>query len=333
MSHPTVTMRDVAERAGVAVSTVSRVMSTPERISPPTRKLVLEAARELGYRAAPSRPQPGRVGSVALVVPDITNPFYFDIIRGSQERLRDSGFTQVLIDAEESGHAELAALDSIADSCSGAVLAATRLSDQQIRELTARMPLVLVNREIDDVPAVLLDTARGFGQTVDHLASLGHRKVGYVSGPEGSVSNLRRWASVEAAAQRLGIEALQIGPFHPKPKSGAAAADALLASGATAGIAFNDILAIGMLQRFGARGVSVPEEVSLTGCDDIFGADFCSPPLTTITAPTRQVGREATSMLLSLAAGSEPRLGRRLELPVHLTIRDSTGPAPANRDS
>lgn len=328
MSQQTVTMRDVAERAGVAVSTVSRVMSTPERISPATRKVVLAAARELGYRSAASRPASGK-GSIALVVPDITNPFYFEMIRGSQERLRDSGYTQLLIDAEESPHAELAALESLTGACAGAVLAATRLTDAQVLELAERLPLVTVNRRVDGVPSVLADTPSAYGQALDHLVSFGHHTVCYVSGPLGSATNQRRWAAVEAAAQRLGVEAVRIGPFNPKPNSGAAAADALLASGATAGLAFNDILAIGMLQRFAARGVSVPGEVSLVGCDDIFGADFCSPPLTTITAPVRQIGSEATAMLLALATGVEPRLGWTLELPVHLTIRESTGPAPA----
>ncbi len=327
MTERGVTMRDVAERAGVAVSTVSRAMSSPERISLSTRQLVLDAARELGYRHGPARPSAGRAYSVALVVPDITNPFYFEMIRGSQERLRDSGYTQVLIDAEESPVAEFAALNTIAGSCVGAVLAATRLSDDQVRELSQRMPLVTVNRQVDGIPAVLVDTPSAYGQAVDHLFSFGHRRICYISGPDGSVPNQERWLAVEAAAQRLGIEAIPIGPFNPKPNSGAAAADALLASGATAGLAFNDVLAIGMLQRFAARGVSVPGEVSLVGCDDIFGADFCYPPLTTITAPTRQVGSEATAMLLSLSGGLEPRLGRRLELPVHLNIRASTGPA------
>lgn len=327
MNDRSVTMRDVAERAGVAVSTVSRVMSSPERISPGTRTIVLDAARELGYRTGSTRPTNGRPRSIALVVPDITNPFYFEIIRGSQERLRDSGYTQLLVDAEESPHAEFSALQAMAGSCAGAVLAATRLTDDQVLELARRMPLVTVNRQVDGIPAVVVDTPSAFGQAVDHLASYGHRRICYISGPEGSATNERRWAAVDAAATRLGIEAFRIGPFNPKADSGAAAADALLAREATAGLAFNDMLAIGMLQRFAARGVAVPDEVSLVGCDDIFGADFCSPPLTTISAPTRRVGNEATAMLLALAGGMEPRLGRLLELPVHLTVRASTGPA------
>ncbi len=324
MGGHTVTMRDVAGRAGVAVSTVSRVMTNPDRISPATRQRVLDAARDLGYRG--SRPPAGR-GSVALVVPDITNPFYFEVIRGSQQRLRDSGYTQLLVDTEESPHAELTALEALAGSCAGAVLAATRLSDDQVRDLAGRLPIVTVNRRIDEIPAVLVDTPSAYGQAVDHLASYGHRRICYVAGPEGSASSRQRWAAAEAAGRRLGVDMVRIGPYVPQPSSGAAAADALLASGATAGLAFNDVLAIGMLQRFAARGVRVPGEVSLVGCDDIFGADFCSPPLTTMTAPTRRIGSEATALLLALAGGTEPRLGRLVELQVHLTVRESTGPA------
>lgn len=326
MSQQAVTMRDVAERAGVAVSTVSRVMSTPERISPATRRLVLDAARELGYRGTQRAPS-ARIGSVALVVPDITNPYYFEVIRGSQERLRDTRYTQLLVDTEESPQAEFSTLESLVGSCAGAVLAATRLADAQVAELAARLPLVTVNRQVEGVPSVMLDTPTAFGQAVDHLVSLGHRRLCYLAGPQGSSTSHRRWAAVASAAARLGVEVTQSGPFTPGLASGAAAADALLTAGATAGLAFNDLLAIGMLQRFAARGVRVPEDVSLTGCDDIFGADFCSPPLTTITAPTRRVGSEATAMLLALVAGAEPRLGRTVELPVHLTVRGSTGPA------
>jgi len=112
--------------------------------------------------------------------------------------------------------------------------------------------------------------------------------------------------------------------------SGSAAADSLLNTGATAAIAFNDLLAIGMLTRLRERGVGVPEEVSIVGCDDIFGADFCHPPLTTLTAPIERAGRMAVSMLLSrLTEGSDAAARQSVVLPTHLTVRDSTGPAGA----
>jgi LacI family transcriptional regulator len=103
----------------------------------------------------------------------------------------------------------------------------------------------------------------------------------------------------------------------------------VLNTGATACVAFNDLLAIGMLGRFAERGVSVPGDISVVGCDDIFGADFCNPPLTTITAPIEQAGRVAVSILLAQLNGTGAAGRHAATLPTHLTIRESSGPAPA----
>ncbi|MGV8850846.1 MAG: LacI family DNA-binding transcriptional regulator [Propionibacteriaceae bacterium] len=329
MVKDTVTMRDVAQRAGVAVSTVSRALASPDRIAPETRDLILAAAAELGYSAPAPRlgPRPNK-GYVALLVPDITNPFYFDIIRGSQERLRSSGYTQVLIDTEESGSAERGSLEQLAQANIGAILVASRLPDDELREFAARIPLVTLNRTVEGVPTIIMDTASVVGQAVEHLAALGHKRICYVSGSEHSATNRRRWEACQDAAERHDMEVLRIGPFNPKPNSGAAAADVLWHSGATAGIAFNDMLAIGMLQRFIERGIKVPDDISIVGCDDIFGSDFCSPPLTTISGPTNRVGRELTTLLLALIEGHDLDHGSRVELPVYLKLRGSTGTAP-----
>ena len=329
VAKDTVTMRDVANHAGVAVSTVSRALSSPERISPETRELILRSARELGYAAPAPKPAPHtNRGYVALLVPDITNPFYFDIIRGSQERLGNSGYTQILIDTEESGSAERGSLEQLAQASTGAIVVASRLPDEDLREFSTRIPLVMMNRTIEGVPAITMDTAAVVGQAVEHVASLGHTRICYVSGSERSATNRRRWEACQDAAERLELEVTRIGPFNPKPDSGAAAADVLWHSGATAGIAFNDMLAIGMLQRFIERGIKVPDDISIVGCDDIFGSDFCSPPLTTISGPTRRVGRELTTLLLAQLEGHELDHGTVVELPVYLKLRASTGPAP-----
>lgn len=329
MVKDTITMRDVAQRAGVAVSTVSRALASPDRIAPETRDLILAAAAELGYAAPAPRlgPRPNQ-GYVALLVPDITNPFYFDIIRGSQERLRSSGYTQVLIDTEESGSAERGSLEQLAQSNTGAIVVASRLPDEELREFATRIPLVTLNRTVEGIPTIIMDTASVVGQAVEHLAALGHKRICYVSGSEHSATNRRRWEACQDAAERHDLEVTRIGPFNPKPNSGAAAADVLWHSGATAAIAFNDMLAIGMLQRFIERGITVPDDISVVGCDDIFGSDFCSPPLSTISGPTNRVGRELTTLLLALIEGHELDRGSRVELPVYLKLRGSTGPAP-----
>ncbi len=325
------TIHDVAARAGVATSTVSRALSDPGRISAGTRALVLAAAGELGYVPnSRNRPAPGaRTGAVALLVPDITNPFYFDIIHGTQEQLKAAGYTQLLVDTEESADVERAALESMMTAADGVILAASRLPDAILAEAATRIPLVTVNRNYAVVPTVLIDTTMGVQQAVEHLVSLNHVRLAFISGPAKSWTNQWRWQAFEAAAARHGVQALRIGPYAPKPTSGAAAADAVLITGATACVAFNDLLAIGMLQRFIARGVNVPADISIVGCDDIFGANFCNPPLTTITAPIEQAGRAATSMLLARIAGGSPAGHQMTRLPTHLTVRESTGVRPS----
>ena len=328
------TINDVARAAGVAASTVSRALSTPGRVSPATRERIERVATELNYvpnsqaRALIS----GRTKTVAVFVSDITNPFYFDIIRGTQQQLKAAGYMQLLVDTEESGELEATMLASLRHSFDGAILTASRLTDAQLATLSAEIPLVAINRAAPGVPTVVVDTPGGINQALEHLASLGHEKVLYVAGPRNSWSNEKRWRAMASAGGRLGLTVSRTAPFTPKTTSGAAAADSLLNSGATACIAFNDLLAIGMLTRLRERGIRVPDDVSIVGCDDIFGADFCNPPLTTMTAPIEQAGRVAVSMLLGGLNPSPATTERRsVLLPTHLTIRESTGQAPTRR--
>ncbi|WP_269937121.1 LacI family DNA-binding transcriptional regulator [Arthrobacter sp. HY1533] len=323
------TIHDVAALSGVAASTVSRALSTPARVNFRTRARIEAAAAELKYvpNAQAKALSSGRTKAVAVLVADITNPFYFDIIRGTQLQLKAAGYTQLLVDTEESDEVEVNTIEQLLQTADGVILTASRLSDSAIAEAAAKMPLVTINRDVPGVPTVLLDTPTATNQALDHLISLGHSHIAYLGGPASSSSNIRRWAALSAAAEERGVSVVNLGPFAPRTHSGAAAADALVHSGATAGIAFNDLMAIGMLQRLAARGVRVPADISIVGCDDIFGADFCSPPLTTVTAPVEQAGRVAVTMLLSQidpGLGSLPR--NQSVLPTFLTIRDSTGP-------
>ena len=326
------TLADVAAASGVATSTVSRALSNPGRVNAVTRERIEQAARELNYlpnsqaRALTS----GRTRAIAVLVSDVTNPFYFGIIRGTQQQLKAAGYTQLLVDTEESDELEDGMLRKLRRSYDGAILAASRLTDRRLTALAAEIPLVAINRQTRGVANVFIDTPNGVEQAVGHLVSLGHTEIVYASGPETSWSNERRWRALVRTAEGYGVRAQRVGPFAPRQYAGAAAADAVLHAGAAACIAFNDLLAIGMLARFRERGVNVPREVSLVGCDDIFGADFCNPPLTTLTAPIEQAGRTAVSMLLSRLdeRTATPVTRQAATLPTHLTVRDSTGPAP-----
>jgi LacI family transcriptional regulator len=326
------TIHDIAAVCGVAASTDSRALTNPDRVNVRTRQRIQAAAVELNYtpNSQAKALSSGRTGAVGVMVPDITNPFYFDLIRGTQLQLKAAGYTQLLVDTEESDEVEASTLEQLRKSADGVVVTASRLSDDALLDAAAKIPLVTINRDVPGVPAVIIDTPAATLQALDHLISLGHTKVAYIAGPATSQSSTRRWATLSEAAEERGVEVRRLGPFAPKTQSGAAAADAAVHSGVTACIVFNDLIAIGMLQRLRERGLSVPRDMSIVGCDDIFGADFCNPPLSTMASPIEQAGRVAVSMLLAqlnpLAGGGTRS---RSVMPTHLTVRGSTGPAPA----
>lgn len=325
------TIYDVAREAGVATSTVSRALANPGRVNARTRERIVEVAERLGYHTNPhARALPsGRTETVALFVSDVTNPHFFGIIRGAEQQTRAAGCTLILGDTEESPELEAANVERLSGSVDGFVIAASRMSDSQILELADRHRLVLISRQVEGVPSVIVDHEDGTRQIIEHLASLGHSSVVYLAGPRRSWLAARRWQAIRATARKLGMRAERLGPFPPAVRGGAAAADAALGQGATAVIAHNDLLAIGMLRRLADRGTRVPQDISVVGYDDIFGADFCSPPLTTLAGHFAEAGRLAVDLLLGAGEGSQaPRTSQRV-LPSHLVIRDSTGPSPS----
>lgn len=336
------TLRDVAAAAGVAVSTASRALTRPGRVNADTADRVVAVAQELGYIPSASARAllSGRTATVALVLPDVTNPFFFGLVRGTGARLRESGYVQVLADTEESAEVELDTLRKLRGQVDGAVLAASRLSDEQIAAAAADLALVVVNRAIPGTPGVLLDTAGGMVQALEHLVAQGHTRIAYASGPVTSWSDGRRREALGPAAERLGVDLVVLGPYAPVRQSGPQAADAALDAGATAVIAFNDLLAFGVLERLDARGVPVPDTVSVVGCDDIFGADLVRPALTTVESPVERAGRMAADLLLArLEGGRDDELGddedepvvrprdtaEPVLLPTQLVVRSSTG--------
>ncbi|WP_017625283.1 LacI family DNA-binding transcriptional regulator [Nocardiopsis chromatogenes] len=326
------TVYDVAREAGVAASTVSRAFGNPRRVNAATRTHVLEVAERMGYHPSPlaTALQSGRTATVAMLVPDIANPHFFGPIRGAERRAAAAGITFILGFTEESADAERDQIARLSRSVDGFVLASSRLPADAAAELAREHNLVLVNREVEGMPSVVVDNASGSAQIVDHLASLGHRSLVYLSGPHASWLAGERWRALSTGARARGMAASRLGPFAPQVAGGGAAADAALVSGATAVVAHNDLLAIGILRRLAERGVRVPEQVSVVGYDDIFGADLCSPALTTLAGPQEEAGRAAVEILLT--AGAQHASGdgpRRLVLPSHLVIRESTGPAPA----
>ncbi|MDE3722899.1 LacI family DNA-binding transcriptional regulator [Nocardiopsis sp. N85] len=324
------TIYDVAREAGVAASTVSRALNNPRRVNPVTRDHVVAVAERLGYRPDPlaTALQSGHKATIAMLVPDITNPHFFGTIRGAEKRASEAGLTFILANTEESADNERNQIERLSRSVDGFVLAASRLREDTTRELAREYNLALVNRQVEGLPGAVVDNGSGSRQIIEHLASLGHRSVVYLSGPHRSWTASQRWRALRAAAERHGMTARRLGPFPPKVDGGGAAADAALAAEATALVAHNDLLAIGVLRRLTERGIPVPGRVSVVGYDDIFGADLCVPALTTVAGPQEEAGRAAVELLIRKGSLSRSQPApQQVVLPSHLVIRDSTGPA------
>lgn len=328
MDQPTI--YDVAREAGVATSTVSRAFSNPGRVRASTRDHVLAVAARLGYRPNPHARAlfSGRHRTVAMVVSDITNPHYFELIRGAELRAKASDFTLVLVNAEESPRIEYEQIQRLVPAVDGFVLAASRLPDENLRQVAGQRPVVLMNRQLTGLASVVLDHEQGCRHIVEHLVSLGHRRLVYLAGPRNSWMAATRWAAIQRAAADLGVEALRVGPFVPKVSQGVAAADGALNTDASAVIAHNDLLAIGVVQRLAQRGVEVPRQVSVVGFDNIFAAGLCTPGLTTLGGVHADVGRAAVEILLDAVDPTRPATDPpRVTLPTELVLRATTGPA------
>ena len=323
------TIYDVAERAGVAASTVSRAFARPGRVNSLTAERIRTAATALGYRThslVPAAPT-GRTSIRAISVSDVTNPFYADIIRGAQSAATEADFTLMLFDGQESYVMEQEAVGRAMSSIEGLVLASSRMSDTAIRTTAKQKPVVVLNRFIREVPSLVTDNAGGVRQALEHLQERRHRSVTYIAGPEASWADGDRWRALRTIATGMEITTRRIGPFPPTVKGGEAATQQLRRHPLTAVLAYNDQIAIGVIRSLTAAGYRVPADVSVIGFDDIFASSLVTPALTTIAAPLRQMGKIAVRNLLAIINGATPTAHEALVVPTRLIRRESTGVA------
>lgn len=322
------TIYDVARAAGVSASTVSRAFARPGRVSSSTAARIHEIATDLGYRRdTVFRPtSPSRTRVIGLAVSDITNPFYFGIIRGAERAAATADFTLMVGDAHESAEAERRMLNRHLPLVDGMVITSSRLSDQELRSLARRVPVVVLNRNVTGLPCVVPDNARGIRRAVEHLGALGHSRIGYLAGPEASWADGMRWRAVRESALELGLEDVRIGPIHPTIAGGRGAARKVRQHDLTAVICYNDLLAVGMLRGIRDLGAGVPEDVSVIGFDNTQSAELVG--LTTIASPSVLLGETAVLYMVGLVKGTTQSRDALSVLPVRLVNRQSTGPRP-----
>lgn len=288
----------------------------------------------MGYR--PNRNARGLItgqsGSIGLVVPDLENPYFGSVCKGVQERARASGYSVFIADTDEDPSVESEVVRTLSKQVDGVILCSSRMDDDELLRLATPKPAVLANRELAELPSIVFDNGGGMRMAIRHLASLGHSRIAYAGGPRQSWSNGRRRSALKRFGdENKGLELVQLGDFSPTFGGGVVAADLAIASGATAVIAYNDLIALGMMDRLGQRGVSVPDQLSVVGFDNVPVSTFVRPNLTTVSLPRVQMGRMSVDLLLDILSGSQkpPRLLHH-ELPVDLVVRHSSGVAAAS---
>ncbi|GAA4256259.1 LacI family DNA-binding transcriptional regulator [Dactylosporangium darangshiense] len=328
-----VTIKDIARAVGVSTSTVSRALAGSDLLPPGTRRRIEQAADELGYH--PNRVaralSTGRTGNVGLLVPDLLNPYFAAVVKGVQARARESGHWVFLTDTDEDAGVEADRVHALVKQVDGVVLCAPRTSESRLRALARETPMVMLNRRVAGIPSVTTANGEGIRQAVAHLVALGHERLAYVAGPRASWSNRDRLCLLRTAMAAAGVDLVETANVEPRFAGGIAAADRILEAGVTAVVAYNDLVALGLLDALGARGVAVPGRISIVGFDDILPAELVSPALTTVGQPSEEVGRAGMDLLLRLMA--DPRLlpAPALEPVARLVVRGSTGPAPGSR--
>lgn len=328
---PVTTIADVAKHAGVSPATVSRVMNGRFLGEPAVADRVRASARELSY--SPNQRARsfalGQTNAIAFLVPDLANPSFQMLLAGLSKAAGDHGYRVMVADAAESAEDEPLLAAEIRRRCDALVLCAPRMSEETLVQATeALAPTVLIHRfsPAVSVPTLSVDSSRGIEALARHLHGLGHRRFVYVAGPEGvaNQNRLRGLADFEAFAPEVQVRHV---PGGAGSEQGLAAVADVLATEATAVLAFNDLVAIGVVHGLLERGVRVPEQISVTGFDDIPFARFMAPSLTTASVPHDRLGELAWSRMQALIQGERP--DHDVVFQPRLEIRRSTAPPPA----
>ncbi|MBD0329573.1 MAG: LacI family DNA-binding transcriptional regulator [Thermoleophilia bacterium] len=337
-----VTVKDVARRADVSVATVSHVLNGSRYVSPLLTKRVRDAAGALGYtpngiaRSLRLR----RTQTIGLIVPDVS-PFFVELARVIEDHGFAAGYTTVLGNADGHPDRERRYLETLlAKNVDGLILASTLHDAGELAALldAVRTPVVVVDRELKlpGVDLVLADNEDGGHAATRHLLELGHTEIGCITGAHDLPPSAGRAAGYRRALAEAGIEAdgrwVARGDFE---YAGGRRATAELLDGGeglTAIFASNDLMALGALGELAARGLRVPDDVSVCGFDDVFPAALVSPSLTTVHQPLHEIGRAAVDILLARIAGEMPEGPARRLFPTELVVRESTA-APRFRES
>ncbi len=330
------TMKEVAERAGVSASTVSHVLNGTRKVSDETRERVILAIEELGYRpnllARSFRTR--RTFTLGLLISDIQNPFFTSVVRGVEDVALSRGYHVFLCNTDEDIEREDEYVSELTRKrVDGLIIASAAPRYDCARWPKEKVaPFVFMDREIEGVEAdaVRVDNRLGMKLIAEHLVDLGHKKIGLISGPLEKASGHERYEGLKAALLQMGLELddslVRFGDF--RVESGRKGATELLGlpEPPTALVVANNQMTLGALLAIKELGLVIPKDVSVVGFDEMEWAPLADPPLTTVAQPTYEMGTKAARMLLDRIENELDGAPRRILLEPQLVVRYSTSP-------
>ncbi|MDP3404226.1 MAG: LacI family DNA-binding transcriptional regulator [Brevundimonas sp.] len=332
------TIRDVAERAQVSVASVSRVLTGAGAVTEPTRLKVMEAVEALSYvpHSGARSLSTSRTDTVGVILPDLFGEFFSELIRGMDLAARANGLHLIVSSSHDDASVAAAAIRSMRGRVDGLIVLSPHLDSAHLAaNLAGRLPVLLMNGGANDAgrPSMVVDNLGGAVAAVEHLLSLGHRRIAHIGGPTGNLeARERREGYVQAMARAGQTPQVVAGDFTQV--SGHVAATALLAEGVRPEAIFagNDMMAIGALVALQEAGVRCPEDVALVGFDDVPIAGLVRPALTTLRIDIAETGRRAMERLVGLIAAAaspdaDPDDACEIIRP-QLVVRQSTGGRP-----
>ncbi|MBD9624479.1 LacI family DNA-binding transcriptional regulator [Ensifer sp. ENS06] len=330
-------IKDIAERAGVSVATVSRALSGSSLVTDETRQRINALARELNYRPNVSARnlRTRRSMSVLLVVRDVGNPFYLEILKGVEATAREAGYAVLMGNTENDPDREVEYFNMLRDGhADGMILMTGKLPPPEPGESAdlSHLPVVIALEMIEGsgFPHVQIDNVAAAEAAVDHLIALGHRRIAHIAGPLPEVMALHRRDGYRAAMKAAGLaipEGYEVRGDYLLESGEACASDLFaLPEPPTAIFAANDEMAYGAIHALRRLGRDVPGDVSVVGFDDLYLSKAFYPPLTTVSQPRADIGRTAMSQLLNVLSDGDVAAEPAIVLPTTLNIRGSTAP-------
>jgi LacI family transcriptional regulator len=325
-------IKDVAAKAGVSIATVSHVLNGTRGTRPETKARVLEAIEELGYsqNQAARNLARGRSSLLGLIISDIRNPFFPEITSGFQDQALDHAMDALVLNTNYDPGRTLNAVRRLIGLQVPGVAVLTSQIDPAAAELLPRAGVASVHFDLGrvdrNISNIVVDYAGGISDALRHLAGLGHKRIGYIGGPlELPSAQVRRKAFMDSAVQ-MGIEPTRVMDADFTVGGGYRACEEMLREAPPSAIvAGNDLTAIGVLHCAYDRGLRVPENLSVTGFDDILFSEYTQPALTTVAVPRMEIGRIAFQALWEMVNDSE-HAGREFRVSTRLVVRQSTLP-------